>query len=131
MKRKYWALEFTNDHAQVLWDWALAASAENAAKAKEREYGGIVYWVEGPFDNEAEASEYLNKFPGKHPIGTTVIDRSLGQGTIVRHLEHGYYGVKFPDAAFVLEFHRFEIDQMEVAHPAEAKIVVKQPKPAK
>lgn len=63
MKIKYWALEFTNDRAQVMTDWERAASAENAAKRKQREYGGVVYWVEGPFDSAVEAEQFLRDNP--------------------------------------------------------------------
>lgn len=61
MRLHYWVLEFTNDRSQVFYDWERAASADNAAKAKEKEYGGVVYWVEGPFMSESEATAYLKE----------------------------------------------------------------------
>lgn len=60
---KYWALEFTDGRACVHTDWERASSADNAAKRKQREYGGIVYWVEGPFDSAAEAEQFLRDNP--------------------------------------------------------------------
>lgn len=61
MKITYWVAEFTNDRAMVSHDWTRAASASNAAKYFERQYGGVVYWVEGPFASDDEATAYLTK----------------------------------------------------------------------
>lgn len=55
----YWVGEFTTGRSEVLYDWIRAKSATNAAKAWEREYGGIVYWIEGPFKSKLDAEVFM------------------------------------------------------------------------
>lgn len=61
MKLQHWVAEFTDGRSVVHHDWTKAKSAHNAAKYFEKEYGGIVYWIEGPFKNETKATDYANE----------------------------------------------------------------------
>lgn len=57
----FYVLEFTDDHAQVHHDVSPGIGAHAVAEEYQNEYGGIVYWVEGPFPTESEAFAYLDK----------------------------------------------------------------------
>lgn len=56
----YYVLEFTDDRSRVHRDITPGSGAHAVAKEYANEFGGIVYWVEGPFRTEQDAREFLD-----------------------------------------------------------------------
>lgn len=58
---QYYLVEFTDDKSRVSHDVLLAETPRHAADVVDVNCDGVVYWVEGPFATEDDATEYLDK----------------------------------------------------------------------